>query len=148
MDLDHGINISAFMLPFEYGSSVETSSEASNTSSADDASIITSFDIEGSVVEETIIAVTETGTSGDPDPEFGNIVEGKGRGIIVLLYGNPGVGKTLTAEAIAELRRKPMYSISVGELPTDINVFLEERAPKDMIRNGVVSVFLRTMKYC
>jgi len=27
-------------------------------------------------------------------------------------------------------------------------VFLEERAPKDMIRNGVVSVFLRTMEYC
>lgn len=27
-------------------------------------------------------------------------------------------------------------------------MFLEERAPKDMIRNGVVSVFLRTMEYC
>lgn len=52
MDLDHGIDISAFMLPFEYGSSVETSSEASDTSSADDASIATSFDIEGSVVEQ------------------------------------------------------------------------------------------------
>jgi hypothetical protein len=27
-------------------------------------------------------------------------------------------------------------------------VFLEERAPKDIARNGVVSVFLRTMEYC
>jgi hypothetical protein len=27
-------------------------------------------------------------------------------------------------------------------------VFLEERAPKDIVRNGVVSVFLRTMEYC
>ena len=36
------------------------------------------------------MAVTETGTSGDPGPEFGDIVEGKGRGIIVLLqYDTP-----------------------------------------------------------
>ena len=27
-------------------------------------------------------------------------------------------------------------------------MFLEERAPKDIRRNGVVSVFLRTMEYC
>ncbi len=27
-------------------------------------------------------------------------------------------------------------------------MFLEERAPKDIHRNGVVSVFLRTMEYC
>lgn len=27
-------------------------------------------------------------------------------------------------------------------------MFLEERAPKDMLRNGIVSVFLRTMEYC
>jgi len=27
-------------------------------------------------------------------------------------------------------------------------VFLEERTPRDLIRNGVVSVFLRTMEYC
>lgn len=30
----------------------------------------------------------------------------------------------------------------------EADVFLEERAPKDMNRNGVVSVFLRTMEYC
>jgi len=30
----------------------------------------------------------------------------------------------------------------------EADVFLEERAPKDMVRNGVVSVFLRTMEYC
>jgi len=36
------------------------------------------------------MAVTETGTSGDPGLEFGDIVEGKGRGIIVLLqYDTP-----------------------------------------------------------
>jgi hypothetical protein len=30
----------------------------------------------------------------------------------------------------------------------EADVFLEERAPKDIVRNGVVSVFLRTMEYC
>ena len=35
---------------------------------------------------------------------------------IFLLHGPPGVGKTLTAEAIAELLHRPLYSITVGEL--------------------------------
>ncbi|PMD60205.1 P-loop containing nucleoside triphosphate hydrolase protein [Hyaloscypha bicolor E] len=124
--------------------------------------------------KETIMAVTETEASRDPDHEFDDFVNGKGRGVIVLLHGNPGVGKTLTAEAIAEHRQKPIYSISAGDLPTDTSqlesqlfkifqvarhwdaillldeadVFLEKRAPKDIVRNGVVSVFLRTMEYC
>ena len=34
---------------------------------------------------ETIMAVTETGTSPNPGPEFDDFVDGKGRGIIVLL---------------------------------------------------------------
>jgi len=34
---------------------------------------------------ETIMAVTETGTSPNSDPEFDDFVDGKGRGIIVLL---------------------------------------------------------------
>ena len=50
IDLDHGFDISAFLSPFEYDSSIE--SEASDVSSAEDASIATSFDLEGSVVEQ------------------------------------------------------------------------------------------------
>jgi hypothetical protein len=34
---------------------------------------------------ETIMAVTETGTSPNSDPEFDDFVDGKGRSIIVLL---------------------------------------------------------------
>lgn len=34
---------------------------------------------------EAIMAVTETGTSPNSDPEFDDFVDGKGRGIIVLL---------------------------------------------------------------
>lgn len=40
--------------------------------------------------KETIIAVTETRTSRNQDPEFDDFVDGKGRGIIVLLqYYHP-----------------------------------------------------------
>ncbi|KAK3065230.1 hypothetical protein LTS18_005267 [Coniosporium uncinatum] len=33
---------------------------------------------------------------------FDDVIQGKGRGIIMLLSGTPGVGKTLTAESVAE----------------------------------------------
>jgi DNA polymerase III delta prime subunit len=33
--------------------------------------------------------------------EFDDTIKGKGKGIIFLLHGPPGVGKTLTAECIA-----------------------------------------------
>ncbi|KAG9230113.1 hypothetical protein BJ875DRAFT_546439 [Amylocarpus encephaloides] len=49
IDIDYWYDISAFLSPFEYESSVETSSEASGTFSTDDASIVTSFDIKDSV---------------------------------------------------------------------------------------------------
>lgn len=37
------------------------------------------------------------------DTAFNDIVVNKGRGLILLLTGSPGVGKTLTAEAVAEV---------------------------------------------
>jgi len=37
-----------------------------------------------------------------------DIINGKGGGMIFLLHGNPGVGKTLTAEASAETLKKPI----------------------------------------
>ncbi len=50
---------------------------------------------------------------------FTDIITGKGAGVIFLLHGPPGVGKTLTAESIAELLKRPLYSVTVGELGTD-----------------------------
>lgn len=38
--------------------------------------------------------VTQHGSEGD---DFDDFIEGKGRGLIFLLYGPPGVGKTFTA---------------------------------------------------
>lgn len=45
--------------------------------------------------------------------------QGKGRGLVAVLHGPPGTGKTLTAEGIAELLKRPLYMVSVGELGTN-----------------------------
>jgi hypothetical protein len=39
---------------------------------------------------------------------FDDVVQGKGRGVIMLLSGPPGVGKTLTAEGVAEVMKVPL----------------------------------------
>ncbi|KAF2127504.1 P-loop containing nucleoside triphosphate hydrolase protein [Dothidotthia symphoricarpi CBS 119687] len=102
-----------------------------------------------------------------------DVIQGKGKGLNVVLHGPPGVGKTLTGESIAEYLKCPLYSVSAGELgtnsrslETDLNrimdvthswgaillldeadVFLEARQPHDIHRNSLVSVFLRLTEY-
>lgn len=107
------------------------------------------------------------------DHSFADIIAGKGGGVIFLLHGEPGVGKTLTAEAVAEVLHRPLYSVSVGELGTDpkaleeslrqileiatvwnavvlldeADIFLEARTEHDILRNSMVGVFLRLLEY-
>ena len=50
------------------------------------------------------------------DTSFDDVVRDKGKGLIGLLAGPPGVGKTLTAEVMAEIAHRPLYTISSGEL--------------------------------
>ncbi|KAK3392743.1 hypothetical protein B0H63DRAFT_498314 [Podospora didyma] len=45
---------------------------------------------------------------------FDDIVQGKGRGLVCVLHGPPGVGKTLTAECVAEYVKRPLYMVSSG----------------------------------
>ena len=45
-------------------------------------------------------------------PGFDGLSEGKRLGVIV----NPGTGKTLTAEAVADKVRRSLYVLSAGEL--------------------------------
>lgn len=104
---------------------------------------------------------------------FEDIIAGKGGGCIFLLHGEPGVGKTLTAEAVSELLQRPLYSVSVGELGTDpvsmeqklrqildvaqiwnavilldeADIFLERRSTGDILRNGMISIFLKLLEY-
>ncbi|KAI1127425.1 P-loop containing nucleoside triphosphate hydrolase protein [Nemania abortiva] len=107
------------------------------------------------------------------DSTFDDIIEGKGLGITMLLVGNPGVGKTLTAEAVADKVRRPLYVLSARELGTDArrveehllfvlemterwnavllldecDVFFQKRSADHIAHNEVVAVFLRVFEY-
>lgn len=104
-----------------------------------------------------------------------DFVRNKGLGRIFLLHGSPGVGKTCTAECISELARRPLLSLTSGDLSTSMSsssverrlsyflelgerfgalvlldeadVYLERRRTRDLRRNGLVSVFLRALEY-
>ncbi|KAI4744058.1 P-loop containing nucleoside triphosphate hydrolase protein [Aureobasidium sp. EXF-12298] len=104
---------------------------------------------------------------------YDDVIEGKGRGIILLLCGPPGVGKTLTAESVAEHMQVPLFVMSAGDLGSDsrqveaslisvlgkctrwnaillldeADIFLEERSRHEVERNKLVSIFLRVLEY-
>ena len=48
-------------------------------------------------------------------------VRGKGKGLFILLHGVPGVGKTATAEAVAQKSGKPLFAITCGDLGSTPN---------------------------
>ena len=53
------------------------------------------------------------------DLEFDDFVQGKGHGLVINLFGPPGVGKTLSAEATSEHVRRPLYIVGGGDVGTD-----------------------------
>lgn len=58
-----------------------------------------------------------------------DLIQGKGTGLFILLHGVPGVGKTATAEAIAQANGKPLFKITVGDLgmtPERLEISLRE----------------------
>ena len=105
--------------------------------------------------------------------KFDDDISGKGKGMVMMLSGGPGIGKTLTAEAVAEAMRVPLYVMSAGDLGVssadvednlnrvlemaakwnavllldECDVFLEARNTTDLDRNRIVSIFLRTLEY-
>ncbi|KAJ9093162.1 hypothetical protein QFC21_006478 [Naganishia friedmannii] len=109
---------------------------------------------------EVVRSLVEVHSSDKKDLLLTDVVQGKSSGCIIALYGNPGCGKTLTAEAVSEHLRRPLYSVSAGELGTsvsaleqnlksvlDADVFLEKRDSRELERNGLVSIFLRVLEY-
>ena len=51
------------------------------------------------------------------DPELStDIIRGKGNNLVVLLHGPPGVGKTLTAETVAQATGRPLLNISMADV--------------------------------
>jgi len=45
-----------------------------------------------------------------------DLIKGKGKGLFILLHGVPGVGKTASAEAVAQAFGKPLFAITCGDL--------------------------------
>jgi hypothetical protein len=125
--------------------------------------------VNGLDTKEMIRSLVEQASTND----YKDLIEGKGEGLIFLLHGSPGTGKTMTSEAVADLLRRPLYSVSIGELGTDItelernlrnileiatswnavllldeaDIFLEARSTHDVVRNALVGVFLRLLEY-
>jgi hypothetical protein len=103
---------------------------------------------------------------------FGDLIEGKHGGVVILACGNPGVGKTLTAEVYAEQTERPLYVLELGELGTNVahveeklnrvftrvarwkavlqfdecEIFLTKRGD-DLERSAIVGIFLRLLDY-
>jgi hypothetical protein len=103
---------------------------------------------------------------------FGDLIRGKHGGVVVLACGNPGVGKTLTAEVYAEHTGRPLYVLELGELGTNVaqveenlqrvftrvarwnavlqfdecEIFLARRG-EDLERSAIVGSFLRLLDY-
>jgi SpoVK/Ycf46/Vps4 family AAA+-type ATPase len=99
----------------------------------------------------------------------------KGKGLIMLLHGTPGSGKTLTAELVAEQTKRPLLKLSTGELGSweerishelkklltyasiwhaivlidEADVFPEARksGPEQFQQNNMVAVFLKQLEY-
>lgn len=121
-----------------------------------------------SKTKELIQALVTARISGMQD-----IISNKGNGLVILLHGGPGTGKTLTAETVAEIAEKPLYRVTCGDigknaeevenylssifslgkiwgcvlLLDEADVFLQERSLTDLHRNSIVSVFLRILEY-
>lgn len=50
------------------------------------------------------------------DISFDDFITGKGQGLVVLLAGPTGVGKTLTAESLSEHFKIPLFSLNPSDL--------------------------------
>ncbi|KAI1121089.1 P-loop containing nucleoside triphosphate hydrolase protein [Nemania abortiva] len=122
--------------------------------------------------EKTLLSalISHARTTGE---EFDDFVQGKGKGLILLLGGPPGVGKTLTAEGISETLQRPLYRVKAGDLGIEASqverslkmaldlsaywdavllideadVFLGQRTNDDLSRNELVSIFLVQLEY-
>ncbi|KAI1854569.1 hypothetical protein JX265_007560 [Neoarthrinium moseri] len=94
-----------------------------------------------------------------------DFVKGKGQGLVLLLHGKPGVGKTCTAECIAAFTRRPLMILTSSDIGTDpatveanltksfktakswgavllideADVFMEQRTSENLIRNTLVA---------
>lgn len=101
-----------------------------------------------------------------------DIVKGKTGGVIVMATGEPGTGKTLTAEVYSETIKRSLYAVQCSQLGIDMesieknlmlvltratrwkaillideaDVYIHERG-NNVNQNAIVGVFLRVLEY-
>ncbi|KFA46177.1 hypothetical protein S40293_03785 [Stachybotrys chartarum IBT 40293] len=100
-----------------------------------------------------------------------DFVRGKRMGLIIMLHGALGIGKTATAEAVAQSYERPLFPVSCGDLNDswgvdrrlrfffrlasqwdcillfdEVDVLLTACSPDDIERNCLVSIFLRQLE--
>ncbi|KAF5635664.1 aaa family [Fusarium tjaetaba] len=99
--------------------------------------------------------------------DFDDFVDGKGKGLVMLLCGPPGTGKTLTAESVSENLKRPLYRVDTSDLGMDpktleknlktaldrcarwdaillldeADVFLEKRTSSNLTQNEMTTIF-------
>ena len=73
---------------------------------------------------------------------FGDLIRGKHGGVVILASGNPGVGKTLTAEVYAEMSTRPLYVLEFGEMGTTVEQIESEENQQKLEEK--VKTWLRT----
>ncbi|KAK7710327.1 hypothetical protein SLS64_005912 [Diaporthe eres] len=97
---------------------------------------------------KSYIRVNKRGNSIEHEPWAADFVKGKGNGLIFLLHGKPGVGKTVTAVE-ANLTRSFKLAKSWGAvlLIDEADVFMERRGAADLERNSLVAGFLRALEF-
>ena len=102
-----------------------------------------------------------------------DFITNKGDSQIFLLHGKPGVGKTFTAECVAEFVQRPLLSLGCSDLGVqsdeieqrmmsffkkaklwgavllldEADIYLEQRTARDLDRNCLVAAFLRCLEY-
>ncbi|KAI1172358.1 P-loop containing nucleoside triphosphate hydrolase protein [Nemania sp. FL0916] len=124
------------------------------------------------LTKDTILALVETHQNSDNvnlsngnDASSVDLVQGKGKGLIILLHGEPGVGKTSTAECVADYTKRPLFAVTCGDigdnprlvetnlernfqlahkwgcvlLLDEADIFLSKRDNNDITRNAIVS---------
>ncbi len=104
--------------------------------------------------------------------KFNDIIRDKSGGLLVMLVGPPGVGKTLTAEVYAEIQKKPLYAVQSSQLGVEPDVIEKElklyfersirwnaillideadvyvhKRTTDLKQNAIVGTFLRVLEY-
>lgn len=104
--------------------------------------------------------------------EIDDIISGKSGGTIIIATGDPGTGKTLTAEVTSEVIQRPLYKVQCSQVGTDeetiekklglvlaraarwkalllideADVYIRARG-EDIQQNAIVGVFLRVLEY-